>query len=245
MPKKDTITSTIDITIKTVYNLPDDVDSKEIALFWKRGKKKENNGKTDTTPVKSGVAVFGAELHFDVTLLRDIKKKKFDSKKIEFDLKEISDNKKKSTITTLGSLDFDLSTYGEAGKFEAVIFPFSYKKKLPKDAKKPSIKLDIVTKWTHLNKKKLIEGSNAKEKISVGGIEYGLETDSNFVTEDDVTGMSDMSSVSEIEDTDEDDKDEDQPKSTPNSARKSDSKSKKSSDKKIQQKIIIQIFSIR
>jgi len=198
--KKDAISTQIDIYIKTAYNLPEEISDKQLFFTWRRGGKNANRGKSENVTVSGGIALFGTSISLKITLFRVVRTKKFESKKIEIEIKMIENDKKKST-KNFGVLEFDLAAYGEAGKYEALTFPITVKMKQKKtraDKKKkkndedegmkklkePAMKMDIVTKWTHVNKKVLVEGKDSGEKITVGGVSYGLETDPNAVSDD-------------------------------------------------------------
>lgn len=88
MPKKDEIKAKFVISLKNVFNL-EDCDGKTIFVAWKRGSKGANSGETKKVAVSGKIVVFGEEITLDSTLLQDTKSKKWESKKIEFVLKEV------------------------------------------------------------------------------------------------------------------------------------------------------------
>jgi len=88
MPKKDEIKAKYTISLKNVFNL-DDCDGKTIFISWKRGSKGANSGESKKVTVSGKIAVFGEEISIDSTLQQEKKSKKWESKKIEFVLKEV------------------------------------------------------------------------------------------------------------------------------------------------------------
>eukprot|EP01088_Endostelium_zonatum_P016073 TRINITY_DN4196_c0_g1_i1.p1 TRINITY_DN4196_c0_g1~~TRINITY_DN4196_c0_g1_i1.p1 ORF type:complete len:478 (+),score=142.47 TRINITY_DN4196_c0_g1_i1:64-1497(+) len=231
--KKDAISTQIDIYVKTAYNLPEELADKEVCFMWKRGSKSANKGKSENVWVEGGIAMFGTNISLKCTLFRITKTKKFEQKNISLEIKVVESSSSKAGTPAkvktkdFGTLDFDLASYGEAGKYEAVTFPINLKSKPKKPKKKkgepdddeglrkikePSMKMDITTTWTHINKKKLVTGDVAagKDKVEVGGVSYGLETDPNAQSEgDDGTTMGDLSDHDDQSESDSDDKDDD------------------------------------
>lgn len=63
------------------------------------------------------------------------------------------------------------------------------------------LQVEIESQWTHFNKKKITDKKKeGKEGVEIGGVEYGLETDTSEVSEEDATTLDDMSeSESELE----------------------------------------------
>jgi len=232
----------MDIYVKTAYNLPEELKDKEICYNWKRGSKSANKGKSENVWVEGGIAMFGSNISLKCTLFRVSKTKKFEPKKIIFEIKIVESSSAKAGTPAkvktkdYGTVEFDLASYGEAGKYEAVTFPINLKSKPKKPKKKkgetdddeglrkikePSMKLDITTAWTHINKKKLVEGGvSGKDKVEVGGISYGLETDPNAHSEgDDGTTAGDLSENEDKSDSDSD-KEDDEPSDDPPSVSK-------------------------
>lgn len=63
------------------------------------------------------------------------------------------------------------------------------------------MQIEIESQWTHYNKKKITDKKReGKDGVEIDGVEYGLETETSDVSEDDATTLGDMSeSESEIE----------------------------------------------
>jgi hypothetical protein len=70
-----------------------------------------------------------------------------------------------------------------------------------------ALQFDVESEWTHFNKKKITDKKKeGKDGVEIDGVEYGLETDTSEVSEDDATTLGDMSeSESEIESEEEED----------------------------------------
>lgn len=62
--------------------------SSNLYILWKRGKKKENQGKTESFTIdKDGSAIIGQSIEFECTLLKS--GKKYDDKYLSIALKDV------------------------------------------------------------------------------------------------------------------------------------------------------------
>ena len=90
MPKKIEVKVKFVVTIKNVFNLEEDSEGKEVWISWKRGKKSQNKGDTKKATVNSSrIAVIGENFTIQSTLFQDEKTKKFESKKLELNVKQV------------------------------------------------------------------------------------------------------------------------------------------------------------
>jgi len=89
MGKKIEVKVKFNVTIKNVFNLGAGSDGKSYCVVWKRGSKSQNRGQSQKAEVSGGIATFGDIFTIVATMLQDEKTKKFDTKKLEFTLKEV------------------------------------------------------------------------------------------------------------------------------------------------------------
>jgi DNA repair ATPase RecN len=206
MGKKNAIKVRFNVTVKSAFNLGAESDGKPYTIAWKRGSKSKNRGQTKKVEAKGGIVTFGETFTLVATMLQDEKSKKFDTKKLELLVKE--EDKKSREV---GKLTIELGDYASAGKhgpFTVALGDDKKSKKASKDGRgSPSIKFDVESEWTHFNKKKITDKKKeGKDGVEIDGVEYGLETDTSEVSEDDATTLGDMSeSESEIESEEEED----------------------------------------